>query len=195
MSQTNNKPAQATDKGPMMERPMLFFDLETTGLNPGIHEIIEIGAVLVSQPAFEKINSFEWKIKPERLETASPEALQINHFTPEKWADAVSLDKALREFATIGQGAVLAGFNVTFDWAFLQAGLNRIGLEDPFYYKRYDVMSAVFTRYYNRPEFSKYSLNECCRYFKVTNKMAHTALADAEATYEVFLGMMRDGII
>jgi DNA polymerase III epsilon subunit-like protein len=52
-------------------------------------------------------------------------------------------------------------------------------------------MSAAYAILFNRKELSKYSLNEVCRFFGVTNRAAHTAFADAEATYEVFLGLMR----
>jgi DNA polymerase III epsilon subunit-like protein len=112
-------------KGPMRGRPVLFLDLETTGLNPGMQEISEIGAVLVSQPGWQVIRTYEAKVLPTHLETAQPEALVISHFDPEVWAkEGRPLKQALEELSDIGQGAILAGFNVTFDWAFLQAGFN-----------------------------------------------------------------------
>jgi DNA polymerase-3 subunit epsilon len=181
-----------TDKGPMKKRPLLFLDLETTGLNPGTHEITEIGAVLVSQPDFEVIKTYEAKVLPTHLETASPEGLQIGHFNAATWEkEGRPLRQALEELSEIGHGAVLAGFNVTFDWAFLQIAFNQESLDDPFYYHRIDVMSSAFTMLYGRAEMSKFSLNECCRFFTVVNRKAHTALADAEATYEVFKGLMK----
>jgi DNA polymerase-3 subunit alpha (Gram-positive type) len=181
-----------TDKGPMKQRALLFLDLETTGLNPGQHEITEIGALLVSQPDYQVIKTYEAKVLPTHLETATPEALQIGHFDAAVWEkEGRPLRQALEELSAIGKGAVLAGFNVTFDWAFLQIGFNTVELPDPFYYHRFDVMSSAFTMLYNRVEMSKFSLNECCRFFGVTNKNAHTALADAEATYEVFKGLMK----
>src|SRR5690242_4918259 len=181
-----------TDKGPMKQRPLLFLDLETTGLNPGQHEITEIGALLVSQPDFQVIKTYEAKVLPTHLETATPEALQIGHFDAAVWEkEGRPLRQALEELSGIGKGAVLAGFNVTFDWAFLQIGFNAVELPDPFYYHRFDVMSSAFTMLYKRAEMAKFSLNECCRFFGVTNKNAHTALADAEATYEVFKGLMK----
>jgi DNA polymerase III epsilon subunit-like protein len=181
-----------TNKGPMRARPMLFLDLETTGLNPGIHEITEIGAVLVSQPDWQIIKSFEAKTLPQHIETASPEALQIGHYDAAVWArDGRPLKDALQELGEIGRGAILAGFNVTFDWAFLQAAFNQEGLDDPFYYHRYDVMSAAFSMLYDQPDFSKFSLRECCQFFGVTNRKAHTAYGDALATYEVYVGLMK----
>jgi len=34
----------------MKKHPLAFIDLETTGLNPDTHEIIEIGCLVVRQP-------------------------------------------------------------------------------------------------------------------------------------------------
>jgi DNA polymerase III epsilon subunit-like protein len=179
-------------KGPMKERKILFLDLETTGLNPGTHEITEIGAVLVTQPDYEVVGTYQTKVMPSHLETATPIALEIGHFDLETWQrEAKPLEVALQELAEFSNQAILAGFNLTFDWAFLQTGFNQVNIEDPFYYHRFDVMSAAFAVMYNRKEFSKFSLSECCRFFGVTNQNAHTAFADAQATYEVFVAMMR----
>jgi DNA polymerase III alpha subunit (gram-positive type) len=183
---------QNSSKGPMRGRPVLFLDLETTGLNPGVQEISEIGAVLVSQPGWQVLRTYEAKVLPIHLETAQPEALEISHFDPVVWQkEGRPLAQALAELSEMGQGAILAGFNVTFDWAFLQTGFNLVGLPDPFYYHRYDVMSSAYTMLYHRPEFTKFSLSECCRFFNVTNTKAHSALADAQATFEVFVGLMK----
>jgi DNA polymerase III subunit alpha, Gram-positive type len=193
---TNQTPppteAKNNKKGPMRERPIFFYDLETTGLNPGIHEIIEIGAVLVSQPDFQVLKTYEVKVIPEHIETASPEALKVNHYDPENWYNAVPLSQAIRDICEMGQDAIPAGYNVTFDWAFIQAALNQVGMPDPFYYHRVDVMSIAFAKHYQDGKFTKYSLSELCNYYNVTNRMAHTALADAQATYEVFVGLMQE---
>lgn len=179
-------------KGPMRDRPILFLDLETTGLNPGQQEISEIGAVLVSQPDWQVLKTYEAKVLPTHIETAQPEALQISHFDAAVWAkEGRPLRQALTELSELGQGAILAGFNVTFDWAFLQTGFNLVDLPDPFYYHRFDVMSSAYTMLFHRNEFKKFSLSECCRFFGVVNTKAHSALADAQATYEVFLGLMK----
>ncbi len=190
----SNQPesGQKTDKGPMKQRHLLFLDLETTGLNPGQHEITEIGALLVSQPEFKVLQTFEAKVTPTHLETAEPIALQIGHFDAATWErEGRPLKAALEELSELGRGAVLAGFNVTFDWAFLQIAFNAVGLPDPFYYHRFDVMSAAFGMLYNDPAMSKFSLNECCRRYNITNRNAHTALADAQATYDVFVALLK----
>jgi DNA polymerase III subunit alpha, Gram-positive type len=184
--------AKNNKKGAMRERLIFFYDLETTGLNPGIHEIIEIGAVLVSQPDFQVIKTYEAKVIPEHIETASPEALKVNHYDPENWHDAIPLAQMMREICEMAENSIPAGFNVTFDWAFIQAALNQVGLPDPFYYHRVDVMSVAFAKHYKDANFVKYSLNEMCNHYNVTNRMAHTALADAQATYEVFVAMMKE---
>jgi ATP-dependent DNA helicase DinG len=193
---TNSNQAEANSngnakKGPMTKRNLLFLDLETTGLNVGQHEITEVGALLVSQPDFKVIGTYQTKVMPTHLETATEEALKIGHFDLKTWEqEAKSLEVAMKELAEFGRDAMLSGFNLTFDWAYLQVAFNQVGIEDPFYYHRFDVMSAAYGIMFGHKDFSKYSLSECCRFFGVTNRNAHTAFADAEATYEVFLGLM-----
>ncbi len=193
---TDNLPKNSSkengNKGPMRDRPLLFLDLETTGLNPGTNEITEIGALLVSPGDFKILETFQTRVMPTHLETASPEALVIGHFDLEIWKkEAIALEPALKRLSEIGQKSILAGFNLTFDWAFLQTAFNQVGMEDPFYYHRYDVMSAAFSVLYDEPGLTKFSLSEMCRFFNVTNRAAHTAFADAEATFEVYLGLVR----
>ena len=155
-STTNGKANGKSKKGPMKERSLLFLDLETTGLNPGLHEITEIGALLVSQPDFKVLETYQSKVMPTHLETASPTALQIGHFKLETWQrEAKPLETALAELAKISRGAILSGFNLTFDWAFLQTAFNQVGMEDPFYYHRFDIMSAAYTILFERKELSK----------------------------------------
>lgn len=175
----------------MRDRPLLFLDLETTGLNPGVHEITEIGALLVSPGDFKVTATLQTKVMPTHLHTATPEALQIGHFDLKTWEkEAVPLAEALKKLAGMAEGSILSGFNLTFDWAFLQTAFNQCQMEDPFYYHRFDVMSAAFNMLLDETNLTRYSLSEMCRFFGVTNKAAHTAYADAEATFQVFLGLV-----
>lgn len=59
----------------MTDRPLAFTDVETTGLDPHIHEIIEIGLVLVEHKDLTVVEELNLKIKPEHIETATAEAL------------------------------------------------------------------------------------------------------------------------
>ena len=74
----------------MTKHNLAFIDIETTGLNPEVQEIIEIGGVITT-PDLVVVNEFEIKVKPENLAVAEPEALRINRFDPANWLFALSL--------------------------------------------------------------------------------------------------------
>ena len=59
-----------------MKKPLAFIDVETTGLNSQLHEIIEISILRVC-PIHGK-TTYTRKIKPVHINHADPRALQIN---------------------------------------------------------------------------------------------------------------------
>ena len=79
----------------IITKNLAFVDVETTGLNPDTHEIIELGCVIVSQegvgsgkPSFKIIGEIDIKIKPEHIENADPVALRVNGYDEVDWVFA-----------------------------------------------------------------------------------------------------------
>lgn len=64
---------------------IVVVDLETTGLNPDDHEILQIGALKVDERTLAVIDAFEIKVKPQHIDTAEESALEINRYDPELW--------------------------------------------------------------------------------------------------------------
>ena len=64
----------------LSEYKLAIVDLETTGLSPRRHEIIEIGAILYSQKRDKVLKKWCKKIMPLNIKTASKRALKINGF-------------------------------------------------------------------------------------------------------------------
>ena len=57
----------------MKNKNLAFIDIETTGLSPEKHEIIEIGIVIAKQQdgiVGDVLEEIELKIKPERIDEA-----------------------------------------------------------------------------------------------------------------------------
>lgn len=179
----------------MRKRNLAFIDTETTGLSLDKHEIIEIGCVLVSQddngkPGFKKLEEFEFKIKPEHIETADPIALKINGYNETDWADAVSLNSALEILSQKTEDAIMVGHNVSFDYSFLEKSFEKTGIKNKMHYHKLDTISIAFAKLYEIKDIEKFSLRYLCEYFGVVNEKAHTALADARATFEIFVKLM-----
>jgi DNA polymerase III epsilon subunit-like protein len=186
----------AGDNKLMRERDLLFIDIETTGLNPLIHEITEIGAVKISQPDFNYICGINERIMPSNLQFADQQALRINRFELSHWQGAgKDLNEVMEDLYRIGKDCVLVGYNITFDWSFIQRAFEQTRLPDPFFYHRVDVMSMAWAKFANTFEprtdgkefyMSRFSLSECCYRFGIENEQAHTAYSDAKATMEVY---------
>jgi len=177
----------------MKHHNLAFIDLETTGLSPERHEIIEIGIILAKQtpregkgPLVEIIEELELKVSPEHIEDADPQALKINGYDRDKWSDAISLGKAMETVRDETKDAILVGQNVSFDWVFLEKAFAKTGIQNKMHYHRIDLMSMAFAKLYNDPKAQRFSLRELCLYFGVKNEKAHSALSDIRATYEVY---------
>jgi DNA polymerase III epsilon subunit family exonuclease len=177
----------------MKTHNLAFIDVETTGLNSDLHEIIELGVVLVRQipeegkgPALEVVGEYEYKIIPEQLFNADPESLKINGYAPEKWADAKPLKEVMEDFVKRTQGASFVAHNIVMDVAFMNRAFERSGVKNLMHYHKIDTISLAFAKLYHNPKVEKFSLRFLCEYFGIKNENAHTALSDARATFELY---------
>jgi DNA polymerase III epsilon subunit-like protein len=122
----------------------LFVDVETTGLDPVRHELIELHVfyTLIHHDKIEVLHEEGVRRHPQFLETASPEALRINGYSREAWdaAGAVSffgflsfLDNMSSTVDRLSQNArttMWAGHNVKFDLGFINEALRETGTPD-----------------------------------------------------------------
>lgn len=171
-----------TAKVSAADRPLVFLDVETTGLDPAIHEIIEIAAVRVT-PWGERVYAFDTKTLPTHIETASEEALRVNGYTPERWKDAVPLRFALVRFAMMFEGTVapiVGGHNPRFDLGFTTAGFGLVGLEPPAIHHHIIDTSTLAWPLAVAGRLDSLSLGPLCELLGVSNDGAHGARVDVE---------------
>jgi DNA polymerase-3 subunit epsilon len=161
---------------------LAFVDIETTGLDPEKHEIIDIAVVVVEPGTLEPVLQWSAKILPEHIETADPWALEVNGYTPDGWRHAMPMHRARIALESLLGGAVLAGHAVCFDREFI---LRHVFHGDRDSVGRYvldtgAVAVATMVQMANvRP-----SLSRLCKHLGVENRAQHTALGDVEATLE-----------
>jgi DNA polymerase-3 subunit epsilon len=177
----------------MRKNNLAFLDVETTGLDPERHEILEVGLVLARQtlipgrgPQVELLEELEWKVKPEHIETAEPEALRINRYNEADWLFASSLKQVMEAVAEKTADAILIAQNVTFDWGFIERAFRRTGVESKMHYHRLDLLSMAYAKLYHNEKLTKFSLSALAEYFGLKNERAHTALADTRVTFEIY---------
>lgn len=105
---------------------LAFVDVETTGLVPGFHEMIDIGIVMTDLDGVE-LDSLFLRIHPAHPERTQEGARAVNAFDVERWEQlgALSAGESIERIAsfherTAGDKSVLlVAFNSHFDAAFL----------------------------------------------------------------------------
>jgi len=170
---------------PFTKRPLAITDLEMTGLDADVHEIIEIGLVVVNQETMEITDELDIKVKPEHIETADPGALAINGYRAEDWTNAVSLTEAIQQFADKTHNAAFSAYNVTFDWAFLERAFKKTNVKNTMDYHRIDIPSIAWALLRNK-NVNQIKLSALCRYFGIPEEpKVHRGINGARLGYEV----------
>ena len=173
----------------MKNKNLAFIDIETTGFDMERQEIIEIGCVIVKQQdgiAGEIVDEFEIKIKPQRLSEADPEALAINGYNEASWMFALDLEQAMQMFAEKTKECIMVAHNIAFDYSFIAKAFAVTNVESKMFFAKMDTISYAYAKLQKNPDVTRYSLGALCEHYGIENERAHTALADARATYELY---------
>jgi DNA polymerase III epsilon subunit family exonuclease len=165
------------------EMRFVAIDLETTGLNPYKHEIIEIGAVSFTLDGLEK--DFSILIRPERK--MDPKARAIHQISAEELAtNAVSLAEGVSAFMQFMTDGSWVFHNAPFDLAFLKQAYGSLKLPWPnrSYYDHLQLSRKL------RAERMSHSLESIKKELGIDTGQAHRALADARATALAFTNLL-----
>ncbi len=163
-------------------RSFVAVDVETTGLRPTRHRVIEIGAVRYE--AGRCVERFSVLVNPHRRLPAY--IVQLTGIREQDLVTAAPFSDvaaALRVF--LGDSVVL-GYNVGFDLDFLNFELRRIG-EGPIPNPALDVLPLARLLL---PGNGRYDLDSVCRAVGIERAVRHRALPDAEATAALYLRLV-----
>jgi DNA polymerase III subunit epsilon len=177
----------------ILEQPLAFVDIETTGTDRDVHEILEIGVVVarMKDGVLTVTGELDLKVQPKHIETAEATALRINGYNEADWLFAVSIEEAMRAFIEKTKGAVFFAHNITFDFPFIEKALKDTNQVHDMHFHKIDTLSLAFGVLHQTGDVGKLSLRMLCEQFGIENKKAHSAFADAYATYEVFKKLMK----
>ncbi len=173
----------------MKKHNLAFIDIETTGLNVLVHEIVEIGCVLTTSQ-YEVIEEFDLKIKPERIEDAEPVSLKISGYNEKEWQGAHTLSEAMKIFSAKTKDFIMVGQNVAFDSGFLEHAFAKTKISNSMHYHKLDTISIAWAKLHREPDLEHFSLREMCLRFGIKNDSPHRALSDARATFELYKKLM-----
>ncbi len=161
------------------ELTLIFFDLETTGLNPDTDEVIEIGAIKVMNDKI--IGRFTSFVRPNRnIPSLVTNLTGITFGDVENAPPPEETRKKLGKF--IGNFPLIA-HNVHFDQIFLEKFMDK-HLENEFF----DTLelSRIFF-----PKLKSHSLQNLVKTLSLEKEEAHRAISDTLMLYSLFKKIVR----
>lgn len=161
-----------------LERPIVFFDLETTGTNVSRDRIVEIYAKKILPNSQEE--EYYQLINPQM--DIPYGASKVHGITNEKVATEPTFEQVAENISSFFNDSDIGGYNVIrFDVPILIEEFYRSNLENPFLNANFVDSMLIFHKMVPR------TLAGALKYY--TNKdleQAHSAKADVLATIEVF---------
>ncbi len=160
-----------------LKNPIIFFDLETTGINIASDRIVEISYLKV------ELNGNETS-KTLRINPGIPipeKATEIHGIRDDDVKDSPGFNEVAKSIARDFEGCDLAGYNsVRFDIPLLAEEFLRAGVDIDMKRRKFVDVQVIFMKMEPR------TLAAASKFFLGKDlEDAHSALADTKATYEV----------
>jgi len=160
-----------------LKNPLVFFDLETTGVNVASDRIVEI-AWLKIQPDGRESNKTQL-VNP--TIPIDPRAIAIHGITDEDVKDKPTFSELARTLANEFEGCDFAGYNSNkFDIPLLAEEFLRAGVDFDLRKRKFIDVQVIFHKMEQRTLAAAYQF-----YCKKVLEDAHSAEADTLATYEI----------
>ncbi len=150
--QATEVPVRSALPGPTI---IAIVDVETTGLDPSHHEMVDLGALYV-RPDGQELGRFFVRIHPPHPERLDPGAAAVNGYSPARWRTLGAVDEveAVRQWRAFhdqmaragGATVTFAALNAWFDQSFTDALLRRhnSSWRELFHYQILDLPSMAW---------------------------------------------------
>lgn len=165
-----------------LKNPIIFLDLETTGINIATDRIIEIALLKIHPDGTEE----------ERVMRINPgmpipeKSTQIHGISDEDVKNAPVFKEVAKNLAKFMEGCDLAGFNSNrFDIPLLAEEFLRVDVDIDFKKRKFVDVQAIFHKMEKRTLAAAYKF-----YCNRDLADAHQAMADARATYDVLMAQL-----
>lgn len=165
-----------------LKNPLIFFDLETTGINISTDRIIELSYLKVFPDGREEVKTM--RINPEM--PIDPKATAVHGITDDDVKDAPTFKSIAQTIANTFEGSDFAGYNSNkFDLPLLAEEFLRCDIDFDLKKRKFIDVQVIFHKMEQRTLSAAYKF-----YCNKDLENAHSAEADTRATYEVLMSQL-----
>lgn len=160
-----------------LKKPIVFFDLETTGIDVANDRIVEISLLKISPDGKEETKTL--RVNPEMPIPA--QSTEIHGISDEDVKDEPTFKTLAKDIARFIEGCDLGGYNSNkFDIPLLAEEFLRVDLDIDLKKHRFIDVQVIFHKMEQRTLSAAYKF-----YCQKDLENAHSAEADTKATYEI----------
>lgn len=166
----------------------IFLDTETSGLDPYIHDISEIGAIYIDdeyKPNLKKV--FHKRLLLQNIDNADEEALQVGHYNNTLWEKTgVDAESGLLQFnewlkeVSPSEKPIIVAQNAEFDKSMIFSNADRFKIY-PYIDTSWIDLISLWIIYKAKRQLKHLGngQNIIAKHFDVKNHKAHAALMDS----------------
>lgn len=174
---------------------LFVIDLEMSGSNAQLHEVLDVGGVKAAlAPGFPEEEAWGARVRPKHIGNAVPGALKVVGYSPKAWKTAIELEEAFERMAAIGRDAVIAGWGISQDMAFLAESFRRVQQPWPFATVALDVQPIARRVLKVGDTVDRFNLGHVADRLGIGRMGEHGALPDAYATYDVLVKLVERAV-
>jgi CRISPR-associated protein Cas2 len=154
-------------------------DVETSGLHPEEHEIIELGAILVEAHCIKE--KFSLLVRPQKAIT--PQIEQITGITNAMLQkEGIEISLAMQQFIAFLRELPVVSHNADFDYSFLRKACSICNM--PLLSNR-SIDTLTLSRRKIK-QVDNYKLSTLANHFEIETTQIHRSLADCEITCQLY---------
>ena len=164
---------------------LIFFDVETTGLQPKNEQVIEFSAIILDKNKPYQLISKLIALDGTYLDNKISLLTGIDNALLDTYGESRRFSE--NEIASLFQQtpSLIFGYNLTFDLAFINELMKKRGLAQ--FLEKHDYLDAM-TVYKDRAPYP-HKLENACQTYSVQTLGAHCSLYDALSLFEVIVKM------
>ncbi|MGI9379946.1 MAG: 3'-5' exonuclease, partial [Methyloligellaceae bacterium] len=181
---SNMKQSQNINATPLISLHAAVLDTETTGLRVSEDRIVQIGGVLIEGMGIDEENVLDVLVNP-GIPIAEASS-KIHGIYDQDVEDIGRFSSVVEKLNTFLQDRILIGHNIGFDIAVLEKEFERAGQ----YWQEILYLDTMILARTANPHLPDYSLESLSTWLEIDIRNRHTALGDAQATAEIFLGLV-----